>query len=99
MFFFIWNEFLLVKIFIPFAGCYSFRDTNKGSWYIQTLCKVINEHWKNYDMLKMLTITLRKVATEYSSQHDEMDKDKKKQMPTFTSTLTRDLYFNSEFME
>ncbi|KAG6800595.1 caspase-3 [Apis mellifera caucasica] len=80
-------------------GCYSFRDTNKGSWYIQTLCKVINEHWKNYDMLKMLTITLRKVATEYSSQHDEMDKDKKKQMPTFTSTLTRDLYFNSEFME
>lgn len=50
-------------------------------------------------MLKMLTITLRKVATEYSSQHDELDKDKKKQMPTFTSTLTRDLYFNSKSAE
>ncbi|XP_043792908.1 caspase-1-like [Apis laboriosa] len=76
-------------------GCYSFRDTNQGSWYIQTLCKVINKHWRDCDLLKMLTITLRKVATEYSSQHYESDKDKKKQMPTFTSTLTRDLYFNS----
>ncbi|PBC26688.1 Caspase [Apis cerana cerana] len=80
-------------------GCYSFRDTNRGSWYIQTLCKVINERWKDCDMLKMLTITLRKVATEYSSQHDELDKDRKKQMPTFTSTLTRDLYFNSKSAE
>lgn len=98
-FFFYLEQIFIIKIFIPFIGYYSFRDTNRGSWYIQTLCKVIKEHWKDCDMLKMLTITLRKVATEYSSQHDKSSLNNKRQMPTFTSTLTRDLYFNSNFVE
>nr|XP_003705392.1 PREDICTED: caspase-1-like isoform X1 [Megachile rotundata]XP_012145508.1 PREDICTED: caspase-1-like isoform X1 [Megachile rotundata]XP_012145509.1 PREDICTED: caspase-1-like isoform X1 [Megachile rotundata] len=71
----------------------SWRDPSNGSWYLQTLCNVINTHWTTTDLLKMLTITARKVATEYVSQHDDVNLNEMVQMPTFTSTLTRDLLF------
>ncbi|XP_031774251.1 caspase-1-like [Apis florea] len=73
-------------------GYYAFRENN-GSWYIQTLCRVINEYWQHCDMIKMLTITSRIVATEYLSQHNNSSKNEKKQMPFFVSTLIRNLYF------
>ncbi|XP_026669344.1 caspase-1-like [Ceratina calcarata] len=63
------------------------RMPDKGTWYIQSLCEVINSHWKEYDLLKILTTTSRTVALNYNT-----DKQKK-QMPTFSSTLTRDFYF------
>ncbi|XP_050588527.1 caspase-1-like [Bombus affinis] len=73
-------------------GHYSFRGL-EGSYYIQTLCEVINEHWRNMDLLKMLTITSRKVAFEFKVAHNNPILNETKQMPTFSSTLTRDLYF------
>ncbi|XP_060832415.1 caspase-1-like [Bombus pascuorum] len=73
-------------------GHYSFR-TSQGSYYIQTLCEVINKHWRNMDLLKMLTITSRKVAFEFEAAHNSPLLNETKQMPTFSSTLTRDLYF------
>ncbi|XP_068978873.1 caspase-3-like [Bombus flavifrons] len=73
-------------------GHYSFRGL-EGSCYIQTLCEVINEHWRNMDLLKMLTIISRKVAFEFEVAHNSSFLNETKQMPTFSSTLTRDLYF------
>ncbi|CAL7952149.1 unnamed protein product [Xylocopa violacea] len=74
-------------------GFYSFRDKKQGTWYIQTLCNVIDEFWTNTDLLRMLTITSRRVGFEYTSEHKNEIMNNKKQMPTVTTTLTRDLYF------
>ncbi|XP_017762123.1 PREDICTED: caspase-like [Eufriesea mexicana] len=69
-------------------GFNSRRDPEKGTWYIQTLCEVIQDHWRDTDLLRMLTITARKVATtEYP------DEEALTQMPSTTTTLIRDLYF------
>lgn len=86
------NFVSLLKSFTSFAGHYSFRGL-KGSCYIQTLCEVINKHWRNMDLLKMLTIISRKVAFEFEVAHNSSFLNETKQMPTFSSTLTRDLYF------
>ncbi|CAK9815609.1 Dcp-1 [Anthophora quadrimaculata] len=72
-------------------GSYSLREQKKGTWYIQTLCDMINEHWKNYDLVKILTITARKVGIEKSVKVQSLKE--KKQMPVITTTLTRDIYF------
>lgn len=73
----------------------SWRHPTDGSWYLETLCKVIDKHWMTTDLLKMLTITARIVATEYVSKNDDDNLNEMVQMPTFTSTLTRDLLFPS----
>ncbi|KAK1119766.1 hypothetical protein K0M31_013182 [Melipona bicolor] len=73
-------------------GYYSFR-AKEGSCYIQTLCEVINKHWRTTDLLKMLTMTSRKVGFGFTATHANVRISGTKQMPTFSSTLTRDLYF------
>ncbi|XP_017880112.2 caspase-1-like [Ceratina calcarata] len=72
---------------------YAFRDLKAGTWYIDSLCRVIRTHWREYDLTKMLTETSRTVALYYTSSSNNPALDKKKQIPTFTSTLTRQLYF------
>ncbi|XP_053994453.1 caspase-1-like [Hylaeus volcanicus] len=74
-------------------GFFSWRDTECGTWYIQHLCKVIEAHWEDTDLLKMLTITARTVANECSSTHSIPAQNNQKQMPSLTSTLTRDIFF------
>ena len=71
----------------------AWRDPKNGAWYIQTLCGVINDCWETTDLLKMMTITARKVATEYITCNDDPAKHEQKQMPSLSSTLTRDLIF------
>ncbi|CAK9797348.1 unnamed protein product [Anthophora plagiata] len=73
-------------------GFYSVREKYKGTWYIQTLCNVIKEHWMDYDLVKILTITAREVGIGKSLEEGQSSKEKK-QMPVITTTLTRDLYF------
>ena len=71
----------------------SWRSSTKGSWYIQTLCDVIDKHRTTNDLVKMLTITSRIVATSHVSSHDNPWISNMVQMPSYTSTLTRDIYF------
>lgn len=75
-------------------GHYSFRNGKKGSCYVQLLCKTIEEYAGTKDLLSMLTITARRVATEFNSyNNDDLKKHNKRQIPSVTSLLTRDLYF------
>jgi hypothetical protein len=71
-----------------FTGFYSFRN-EKGSWFIQSLCKELNA---SDNLLQILTRTSRRV-TQLESKSDEKEFHGKKQVPSVTTMLTRDLYF------
>ncbi|KAG8222199.1 hypothetical protein J437_LFUL001291 [Ladona fulva] len=76
------------------SGYYSWRNKIEGSWFIQDLCKDLNEYARTEEMLSILTNTLRRVAyTRCSNVPTDPDKDGRQEMPVFSSTLTKLLYF------
>lgn len=76
-------------------GFVSFKN-NMGSYFIQYLCNVLAEHAKNKHLMDMLTIVTRRVAVYFeSSNFKNASKDKKKQVPYTTSTLTKYVKFPS----
>lgn len=73
---------------------YTWRNPTEGTWYIQCLCDVLDEYGTNVDLLSLLTITARKVATDYASRDPvNITKNNKKQAPSTTSLLLRSVYF------
>lgn len=73
-------------------GHYSFRNET-GSWLIQELCNVIEscEPLETISIYDILTETNDAVSKRISNADGE--KDKKKQIPSFYSTLTKKLFF------
>lgn len=71
-------------------GFYSFRNKDTGSWFIQALCKELNA---SDNLLQILTRTTRRV-TQLESESDMIQCNEKKQVPSITTMLTRDLYFH-----
>ncbi|XP_046376833.1 caspase-3-like [Haliotis rufescens] len=71
-------------------GYRAWRHEGKGSWFIQTLCKVLEEHREKLDLLTMMTRVNHTVAFDFPSQGRA---HKKKQIPCITSMLTKDLFF------
>ncbi|XP_043666587.1 caspase-1-like [Vespula pensylvanica] len=75
-------------------GFYSFRNEKNGSCYVQYLCDTLEEYAETKDLLNILTITARKVAIKFTSFNDKyLASHNKKQIPSVTSMLIRDLYF------
>lgn len=65
-----------------------------GTWYVQSLCDVLDAKATTTDLAKMLTITARKVALDFASfHHIDPTLNDQKQVPSATSMLIRDLYF------
>jgi len=71
-------------------GFYSFRNKDTGSWFIQSLCKELNA---TDNLLQILTRATRRV-TQLESDSDMIQFHEKKQVPSITTMLTRDLYFH-----
>ncbi|XP_069589697.1 caspase-8-like [Ranitomeya imitator] len=69
--------------------CVSYRDPNHGSWYIQSLCRHLDESYKSQEDI---ISTLTKVNQELSQK--QADKFSATQMPQPWTTLTRKLVFN-----
>ncbi|XP_045431360.1 caspase-8 isoform X2 [Pipistrellus kuhlii] len=69
-------------------NCVSYRSTEKGSWYIQSLCQSLRERCPRGD--DILTI-LTEVNFEVSSKDDKRNMGKQMPQPTFT--LRKKLYF------
>ncbi|XP_077128171.1 caspase-8-like isoform X2 [Ranitomeya variabilis] len=69
--------------------CVSYRDPNHGSWYIQSLCRHLDESHKSQEDI---ISTLTKVNHELSQK--QADKFSATQMPQPWTTLTRKLVFN-----
>ncbi|XP_020278895.1 caspase-1-like [Pseudomyrmex gracilis] len=75
-------------------GFYTWRNPIEGTWYIQCLCSILDEYGTELDLMSMLTMTARKVATEYASNNpDDTSMHDQKQVPSVTSMLIRSVYF------
>lgn len=85
------NDFLIAYATLP--GFYSFRNTERGSWFVQSLCKEINERKSNYDLMKIFTFVNQTVAYDYESNSYSAELDQKKQIPCIMSMLTKLLLF------
>uniref|UniRef100_H2YMP8 Caspase family p20 domain-containing protein n=1 Tax=Ciona savignyi TaxID=51511 RepID=H2YMP8_CIOSA len=74
------------------AEHYAWRN-EYGSIFIQTLCSVLNKYGHTLDLHKLLTRVNGMVAYNFESWSKSENMNHKKKIPTFTSRLTRDLYF------
>ncbi|XP_039434650.2 caspase-1-like [Culex pipiens pallens] len=86
----------LLMMYSTYEGFYSFRNKEKGSWFIQSLCKELSEEASERDLLTLLTDVSRRIAYEYQSSHKEEKFDNKKQMPCVVSKLTKVFYFTEK---
>lgn len=59
-----------------------------GSWFIQSLCEMLEEHWDKMELLHILTLVNHKVAFEFAAKQGK----KYKQIPCIVSKLTKFLY-------
>ena len=76
-----------------FHGFKSFRRPNHGSYYIQTLCQILDTYGFKHDLISNLTLVASVVAQEFEMGGPEIGYGKK-QMPCLDSTLTRLLFFH-----
>ncbi|XP_035644927.1 caspase-3a [Oncorhynchus keta] len=76
-------------------GYYSWRNTQTGSWFIQSLCEMIGKYSKELEVQHILTRVNHKVATEFESASNSPGFDAKKQIPCIVSMLTKEMYFTS----
>lgn len=74
-------------------GYFAWRNSSRGSWFVQSLVEVFVENWKRMDLMTMMTRVCRKVAYEFESNATREYMNRKKQVPCITSMLTRDVYF------
>ncbi|XP_060782428.1 caspase-6-like [Neoarius graeffei] len=70
-------------------GFFSFRHVESGAFYIQDLCETLQEHGSTMEFTELLTLVNLKVSRREVTCNGEI----KKQMPCFTSLLTKRLYF------
>ncbi|XP_063976031.1 caspase-1-like [Diachasmimorpha longicaudata] len=85
-------DFLIAYSTIP--GFFSWRNTTRGSWFMQALCIELRENGTRYDLLTLLTFVSQRVALDFESNTpDNMTMHQQKQIPCITSMLTRLIKF------
>lgn len=88
-------DFLIVFSTVP--GYYSWRNTTRGSWFMQALCEELRHHGSERDILTLLTFVCQKVALDYESNTPDMiTMHQQKQVPCVTTMLTRLLVFGKK---
>uniref|UniRef100_A0A182QT84 Caspase n=1 Tax=Anopheles farauti TaxID=69004 RepID=A0A182QT84_9DIPT len=85
-------DFLFAYATIP--GFMAFRNTTEGSWFINELCKEMQENGHKYDFVTLLTFVTQKVAYDHESVSNIPEFNMRKQTPCIVSMLTRLLLFN-----
>ncbi|GAB1610140.1 caspase-7-like [Argonauta hians] len=85
----LWADTLLAYSTVP--GFYSWRNSTNGSWFIQSLAEVLSQNGKKEELQKLMLAVNYKVAFEYESNSDSMNK--MKQIPCVSNMLTKELYF------
>ena len=84
-------DFLIAQSTVP--GFYSWRNSLNGSWFMQALADALDKYGTTVDFLKLLTYVNRKVALDFESNTSQPFTNRMKQVPAFTTRLTKDLYF------
>jgi len=83
---------ILVAFSCP-LGHYSWRHPERGSWFIQAICKVFNNHAYDMDLQGLFTTVAREVALNYQSSTTNIESNNKKQVTSTSSTLIRGVRF------
>ncbi|CAH1795558.1 unnamed protein product [Owenia fusiformis] len=86
-------DFLMAYSVVP--GYFSWRNSTRGSWFIQALCSVLEKYGENpdYDILRIMTRVNRMVAYDFESRAAREFMNRKKQIPSIVSMLTKEMYF------
>ena len=85
-------DILIAYSTIP--GYYSWRNTTRGSWFMQALCLELRENGTNWDLMTLLTFVSQRVALDFESNTpDNASMHLQKQIPCITSMLTRLIKF------
>lgn len=84
----------LVQCSHPSTGYYSWRNTQTGSWFIQSLCEMITTYGKDLELMHIMTRVNHKVAVEFESVSNSSLFHAKKQIPCIVSMLTKEMYFS-----
>lgn len=88
-------DFLIVFSTVP--GFYSWRNTTRGSWFMQALCEELRFYGAKRDILTLLTFVCQRVALDFESNTPDMPTmHQQKQVPCITSMLTRLLIFSAK---
>jgi len=86
-----YNMFAFPRLF---PGYFSWRNSTKGSWFVQAICKVFNEHGTRKEMMSLMTRVNHMVAFEFESNASKEFMNRKKQVPSIMTMLTKELYFS-----
>lgn len=84
-------DFMIAYSTLP--GFYSFRNTEKGSWFINALVEVLHNYHHQLDLLSMMTIVSHRISYYFSSNAQAPELTGMKQVPCITSMLTRRVFF------
>jgi hypothetical protein len=87
-------DFLYAYSTVP--GYFSWRNSDNGSWFIQSLVEVFNKYAKTTDVLTMMTRVNALVATYQSRTPGRSFSHNKMQIPSIVSMLRKDFYFFPE---
>lgn len=88
-------DFLVAYSTLP--GYYAFRNTVKGSWFIQALCKELKDNAAKHHLIHLLTFVIQAVAYDMESNTpDNLKLHKAKQIPWYTTMLTKLLFFQEK---
>lgn len=87
-------DFIYAYSTVP--GYYSWRNSEAGSWFVQALHKMLQKYQYELDFAKLLTRVNYAVAYEFESRAADPSLNRKKQVPSVVSMLTKDLYFNQK---
>lgn len=89
--------YLLIIIKLYLLGFYSWRNTQKGSWFIQALTHALDMYGNELDLLTILTFVNRRVAIDFESNcPGDVRMHRQKQIPCITSMLTRLVRFEKK---
>jgi len=84
------------KFGVFFAGHFSWRNTQQGSWFIRALndeLKKALSSTDSVDFAQVLTKVTRTVAYDFQSNVATREQSGKKQVPSLYSTLTKEIHF------
>jgi hypothetical protein len=84
-------DFLYAYSTVP--GYFSWRNSSKGSWFVQALTQVLSRpECAKMDLVRILTRVSHAVAYKFESNASRPEMNRKKQIPSVVSMLTKDLY-------
>ena len=88
----LWADVLIAYSSVP--GHYSWRNSISGSWFIQSLCYILEQCGSELEIHQIMTKVNYHVAYNYESKSNDYQKNRMKQVPYVASMLTKELKFS-----